>query len=413
MRRLLLCFFLNICGLVSMEAQDRLLSVQAKDSVGELPRYKASLGVNMKLNGYFDVFGGLQDSETFAVGSINVFGTDDSKSLNVDLYQTQIRMETSLILDSGKKVDAVVESDFWGGDGRVRLRRAFVETEHWQIGQNWNNFGDEILWPDIMEWEGPPSGIWLRTLHIKYKNTLRNPNFIYEISLEAPINDYTRYKDLEPYVEEANQYVPDLTAAMKFEKPWGHLRLSSVYRYIRYKLNQEEDGFFGYGFSFSGIYRRINSRNNLQFQFVGGKGITAYMTTISGHGYDGFPTKNNSFSATPALGGWASYEYFFHPKIHTNLVFGYTYFYTDNATRHIFFPEDEEPSIYLNGNMDHRHFYGIFNVMYDPYDRMTIGLELDYGVKKLSGEGFVNDQFIAESKSRDAMRISFGFMFYF
>ncbi|MCM5661830.1 hypothetical protein [Galbibacter mesophilus] len=420
MKRLYLFLIINSCCFSLLLAQDRLLSVQAKDSIGELPRYKASLGVNMKLNGYFDVFGGLQGNETFAVGNINVFGTDDSKSLNVDLYQTQIKMETYLILESGKRVDAVVESDFWGGEGRVRLRRAFVETEHWQIGQNWNNFGDEVLWPDIMEWEGPPSGVWLRTPHIKYKNTLANQHYVYEISLEAPTIDYIRareYTELKPYIEEANQFVPDFTAAMKYDSHWGHIRLSSLLRYIRYSLNDEDDGFVGYGFGFSGIYRQLESRNNFQFQVVGGKGITAYMTTITGQGYDGYPTGNNQLSATPAFGGWLAYEYFFHPKIHSNLVFGYTNFYTNGISRYVLIPDGSNVAaneeIYLNGDVSHTHYYGIINVMYDPYERMTVGLELDYGVKRLATEGSVGNTFISNAKSRDAMRISFGFMFYF
>ena len=51
--------------------------------------------------------------------------------------------------------------------------------------------------------------------------------------------------------------------------------------------------------------------------------------------------------------------------------------------------------------------------MYDAYERMTVGLELDYGAKKLDANGYLNDVFNDDSKSRDAMRISYGFMFYF
>ncbi|MEL4306675.1 hypothetical protein [Joostella sp. CR20] len=413
MKKIIVSFAVGALFFGSISAQDRFLTVTSKDSIDGAPKHKSSLGVNMKLNGYFDVFGGLQDSETFNVGNINVFGTDDSKSLHVDLYQTQIKFETAIVLENGKKIDAVVETDFWGGDGHIRLRKAYVETEHWQIGQNWNNFGDEVLWPNIMEWEGPPSGIWLRSPHVKYKNTLRNENYIYEVSLEAPINDYNRFPDIEPYVEESNQYVPDLTLAMKYKRDWGHIRLSSVYRYIRYKLQEEEDGFFGYGFSFSGIYSPTYTKNNFQYQIVAGQGITAYMTTIAGQGYDGYPADNNKFKSTPVVGGWASYEYFFSPKWHSNVVFGYTHFSNKGASRYILLEDTETPDVYLNGDITHTHYYGILNLMYEPYDRMTVGLELDYGIKDLDAEGYVNSDFIDQGKDRDAMRISFGFMFYF
>ncbi len=58
----------------------------------------------MKLNGYYDVYGGLQDSETFNIGLINVFGIDDSQSFKMDLYQTQIFIQGDYIIKGGKNV---------------------------------------------------------------------------------------------------------------------------------------------------------------------------------------------------------------------------------------------------------------------------------------------------------------------
>ncbi|GGZ34910.1 hypothetical protein GCM10007049_30390 [Echinicola pacifica] len=393
--------------------QERFLSVQSADSLAGKPRFSSSLGVNMKLNGYLDLFGGLQDSETFNVGSINVFGHDDSKSLKVDMYQTQIKWATDLMLPDGRMIQALVETDFWAGEGALRLRRAFVETTHWQVGQNWNNFGDEVLWPNIMEWEGPPSGVWQRTPHVKYKNTFRNPALVYELSLEAPINELDHFEEVQPFLEEANQYIPDFTAAFKARQSWGHIRLASVWRSIRYRLDSEDGSFLGYGFSLSGIHRNDISKNNFQFQLVGGQGITAYMTSITGQGYDGFPSEDGTVKATPVFGGWTSYEYFFTPKFHANMVLGYTRFFTKNSDRYFLFPEEDISELYLEGDVYHMHYYGIFNIMYEPYERMTIGLEMDYGAKRLSADGLVNGNFIDQSKTRDAMRISFGFMFYY
>lgn len=392
-------------------AQDPFLTVTSKDSVGEKPRFKSSLGVNMKLNGYLDLYGGLNDSETFNVGRINVFGTNDDKSLKVDLYQTQLQLKTTYIQKDGRVIQAVVESDFWGGDGRMRLRKAYVETTHWQIGQNWNNFGDEALWPNIMEWEGPPSGIWLRTPHIKYMNTFADTSWIYEASLEAPINTNFAYEELQPLVDEADQVFPDITFAIKHKQDWGHLRMSSIFRSVRYKLNDEVDSFVGYGLTFSGMYKP--NKNSFQFQIVGGKGISAYLTTVAGSGYDGYPSSGGDFDATPAFGGWASYEYFFTDKWHANAVLGFTRFNLDDSERLIVNETTDIDEVYLEGDFVHQHYYGIFNVMYDAYERMTVGLELDYGVKDLDISGAVNTVDGSISKSRDAMRISFGFMYYF
>ncbi|WP_274475863.1 hypothetical protein [Mangrovimonas aestuarii] len=406
-------FFFAVCFLFSatVQSQDRFFTVTSKDSINGIPRFQSSLGANMKLNGYFDVFGGLQDNETFNVGLISVFGDDDEKSFQMDLYQTQIKFDTYYALDDGQVIKAVVEFDFWGGDGRMRLRKAYIETKHWQIGQNWNNFGDEVLWPNIMEWEGPPSGVWIRSPHLKYMNSLSNQNWNYTLSLEAPITDYLNYDDLEPLVEDARQVTPDFTSSIQHKKGWGHIRLAGILRYIRYKLNDEIDGFVGYGFSLSGKYTK--NKGIFQYQLVGGKGITAYMTSVAGLGYDGYPTTRGDFNATPAYGGWATYEYFITKKLHTNVVFGYTQFNLEDMERFILATDISPDLIHFDGNVRNYHYYGIVNLMYDPYKRMTFGLELDYGVKHFNYSGLINNINVSENRSRDAMRISFGFMFYF
>ena len=227
--------------------------------------------------------------------------------------------------------------------------------------------------------------------------------------------DYVALGELEPLVEEEYQITPDLTAAIKYKKEWGHLRFSSILRNIRYKLDGETDNFIGYGFTISGIYK-TEKKNNLQFQLIGGKGITAYLTSVSGLGADGYPTNDGGFNATPSYGGWISYEYYFTPKFHSNLVFGFTEYKFDEMERFILsegLPNDPiDDTLIIYGNYSSYHTYGIINLLYDPFKRMTLGLELDYGLKHVDYDGFVNDQYVNENKERNAMRISFGFMFF-
>jgi len=408
LRSTCLCILLSSC----LFAQERILTFESKDTTNGKATYKGSFGANIKLNGYYDVFGGLQDSETFNIGKINVFETDDSGSFKMDMYQTQMKFESTIVTKDGENIYAIVEFDFWGGNGQMRLRKAYVEFDHWQIGQGWASFGDEALWPNILEWEGPPSGVWVRSPHIKYFNKIGdNPNWRYIIALDAPITDYNIYGELEPLLENAHQTTPDVILGVKHEEKWGHLRMSTIFRNINYEYNNEKSSFFGYGLSFSGKVSK--ERNNFQFQGTVGKGITSYITSIAGFGYDGFPTIKGELDATPSYGGWMAYEQYWTQKLHTNFVLGYTNFYTDDVARVLVSGIDENQIIVANGNVDHEHTYGIVNIMYDHYKRMTYGLELDYGAKKLDIDGTVDGDEIDLSESRDAMRISFGLMFYF
>ncbi|MDT0553083.1 hypothetical protein [Urechidicola vernalis] len=410
MKKALLFIGAILIGFTSY-AQERYLTVRSNDSLHGQPKFKASLGANIKLNGYYDVFGGLQGNDTFNVGQIDVFGDDDSGSFGMDMYQSQLKFETTLMEKNGKEIYAIVEFDFWGGNGQMRLRKAYVEFANWQIGQGWASFGDEALWPNIMEWEGPPSGVWVRSPHIKYFNTIGgNPDWRFILALDAPQSDYNKYGEIEPLVDDAHQTTPDFIAGVKHEKEWGHIRFASMIRSINYKFNDVKDNFIGYGFSFSGMLKK--DRNNFQYQFTGGKGITAYITSVAGFGYDGFPTSDGNFEATPSYGGWASYEHFWTPKIHTNFVLGYTRYYTNDIARLIYDGDTDDIAL-INGDIDNKHGYGIVNIMYDPFERMTFGLELDYGSKTLDVNGTLNGNEIIDDKTRDAMRISFGLMFYF
>lgn len=95
------------------------------------------------------------------------------------------------------------------------------------------------------------------------------------------------------------------------------------------------------------------------------------------------------------------------------MIVSYTRYFSNRTNRLIIGIEDLEDTILVNGNIDNWHYYGILNLMYDPFERMTFGLELDYGTKNLAFKGYADDNYINDKKSRDAMRISFGIMYYF
>ena len=187
--------------------------------------------------------------------------------------------------------------------------------------------------------------------------------------------------------------------------------MSTMFRNINYEYDGSKSSFFGYGLSFSG--RLLKGKNSFQFQGTAGAGITSYIKSIAGFGYDGFPTINNELEAIPSYGGWMAYEYFWTSKLHTNLVGGYTRFYTNDVYRFLISDSVDPQTVVLNGDVNHIHYYGIVNIMYDHYSRMTYGLELDYGAKRLVLNGEANGNQLDINKARDAMRISFGLMFYF
>lgn len=181
-------------------------------------------------------------------------------------------------------------------------------------------------------------------------------------------------------------------------------------RKVNYLKDDNIDTFLGYGINITG-YHKTPKNNNFQFMMIAGKGITAYMTGLAGLGYDGYPNNNDSFEATPAYVGWASYEYYLTKKLHSNFVLGYTNYDFNNLEAFVVNLEDDQEILVIQGDFNTNYYYGILNLMYDPHHRMTFGVELNYGVKSIEINGLVNNEFISKIQNRDALRISFGFMF--
>lgn len=397
-------------------AQERLFKVHSPDSVNGEPRINAWIGVNMKMNGYYNIRGGLQDYDTFKLDRINVFDDDNRQNLAIDLYQTQIRFSTTYIHPEWGKIQAFVESDFWGENGQMRLRKAYIIFRHWQFGQDYEAFGDQELWPNVLDSDGPPSGIWVRVPFIKYFNELKNPKWRYEIALQAPIVDYREFPDLATTIEYNYPTLPEFAAAMRYALYKGHLRLSGILRAINYLENGDENKLMGYGGAFSGMLGNTGE-SNWQFQYAAGKGISAYLVAHGGAGYDAFPAADG-FQTTFAHGGWAAYEYYLSKQVHFNAVWGLTQLKMTDITEFTINDLETNTQISIkNGNASVFHKYLIVNALWDPYPNFTVGIELDLGNKRIKTNGTetigTEDVAFKNDNDRSASRISFGFMFSF
>ncbi|MEN8138106.1 MAG: DcaP family trimeric outer membrane transporter [Bacteroidota bacterium] len=403
-----------------ISAQERLLKYISKDSINDQPKITAWAGANMKMNGYYNIKGGLQDFETFSIGSIDINSNDNRQNLGVDLYQTQVRMEGSYIHPKAGKITAHIEWDFWGGNGAMRLRKAYVKTDHWQIGQDWESFGNQEIWANVLDFDGPPSGVWARIPFIKYFNSFGKSNWHYEIALQTPTVDYNEFPEFTTSIETDYQNVPDLVLASSYREDWGHLRLSTIYRKINFLENGIRNSLFGYGATISGMWGNFGE-SNLQFLAVAGKGITTYLVTYVGNGYDAYPQEQNIFTPTPAIGGWTSYEHYFTHRIHSNIVYGFTMIDVDDISLYYVQDNGGTDIKVIDGSVNLLYNYILLNLMYDPYPNLTLGVELNYGIKRVIANGYYLDQnllphtptYMDRNKNREAMRISFGFMYNF
>lgn len=389
-----------------------LFRMTSTESLNGRPKYDYFFLVKAKFNGIFDIEGGLQEEETFNVGKIDVWGSDDSKRYWTDMHQSQVRFRGQRETAHGPLV-GYMEGDFWGGNKHYRLRHLWIDYKFIHFGQDWTFFGDKEIWPNVMDWDGPPSGVWRREPELKFYFT--NPSgWQFDVGLGQPGAEIRFDTDVDPGVTATYQPMPDIIGAVKKESGFGHIRVTGIYRNLEYKRGSESQREPGFGGTVSGFVKTSEVRTNpIQFQFYAGQGIATYVVSFSGLNYDAAVDGQGDVKAIPTYGGWAAYEHFFTPKWHVNLVGGFSIFDSHKFSSFTITGPGYDAT---DTSVNLQHYYGLFNVMWTPEPALTFGIEWNMGEKTVKYDGAIDTGsgvLASLDKSRTAQRISFGLFFDF
>ncbi len=399
--------------LFSLDALPQYLRYSSVDSVGGKPLYEGSIFVKLKLNGVFDITGGLQGQDVFKIEQINVWDNDNTPNIWMDMYQSQIRFSGTRQIN-GHEATGYVEGDFWGGSGHFRLRHAYVKYWFFQFGQDWSFFGDKDIWPNVFDWDGPPTGVWSRAPHLQF--FINNDNaWRYELGIARQTDFDIDFESIDdPLIEPTSgNPFPDFIGAINKRMSWGHLRFTAIGRRFSYKVKGKGTSYAnGYGATLSGLVKTHPLVNNtFQFQFVAGTGIASYLASYGGHNYNALQNGLGELRTIPVVGAWGAYEHYLTAKWHVNVVGGFNMLKTHTIAEN---PFDYDKVPLTDGVQKFRGLYMLGNVMYDPFENFTIGIEYNYGHKRNFYDGTING--IANSshtQSRDANRISFGLFYNF
>ena len=398
------------------------LRLASTDSVNGKPLYDYFIYIKAKLNGVYDINGGIY-GETFNVGAIPVWENDDQKRFWMDMHQSQVRFRGQMETEHGTYT-AYMEGDYWGGNKHFRLRHMWFEykfaqlSENWafvgHIGQDWSFFGDKEIWPNVFDWDGPSSGVWRREPELRFWFE-NQKGWRLEFGAAQPGAELYFINDVDPTLEEAKQPLPDFIAAINKKYSRGHFRLTGIYRNLEYRKQGSNMSEPGYGISLSG-YISTNQRmdNPIQFQLVAGTGIATYLVSYSGMNYDAVPDGSGRMKTIPTIGGWVSYEHWFSEKWHANVVAGFSNFKSEKISR--FDIVDSPGYTARNTSAQLEAGYFLVNFMWNPIPSLTIGAEWNWGKRTNIYEGLIDTGSSVESKvekSRSANRISFGAFFNF
>jgi hypothetical protein len=313
--------------------------------------------------------------------SEGTFGSDGQSIFSV--RQTRLGAKATGIV-ANKPYEAKFEFDLFGtgddaGKTHMRIRHMYASWGPFLAGQTNTLFMDGDIGPNSLEYWGPPGMAWLRNPQVRWTFWDRN-GVTAAVALEHPSDDIDpgniRLIDEDVAANlQADEKVPDLTAAIRYGGKWGHVRLAGLLRRAGYETrgavdNEPRGHQTGWGLDLTSA---INiSPVTLKLGAVYGRGLATYMND---GGMDLAPAVNvirgeDGLLLVPRaeavkLFGMSAFADIQWAKNWSSSV-GYSFDRVDNTNF-------QEPSAFHQGQ------YALANVLWTPADQVLTGVELQWG----------------------------------
>jgi hypothetical protein len=190
---------------------------------------------------------------------------------------------------AGHKYEAKFEFDMYGvggdaGQTTIRLRHAYGRWGPILGGQTNTLFMDGDLFPNVIDYWGPPGMAFVRTPQVRFY-VVDSPIWVFAVALEHPSDDIDpggiRLVDPELATNiRPNEKLPDFTAMVRYQGSWGHLQLSGIARRVGFDTvgtagNEPKGGEFGWGLMLGGAFKW--GLATFRVGGVYGQGIATYM----------------------------------------------------------------------------------------------------------------------------------------
>ena len=189
----------------------------------------------------------------------------------------------------GKPYEAKFEFDLFGtgvdaGQTTFRVRHMYAKWGPFLAGQTNTLFMDGDIFPNVVDYWGPNGMVFVRTPQLRW-TFLDNNGWQAAVALEHPSDDIDpgNIRLIDENIAaniQANEELPDLTAAVRYGGDWGHVRLAGILRKVGYDTkgteNNEPDGHkTGWGVNATSaiIFKPVT----LRLGVVYGRGIATYM----------------------------------------------------------------------------------------------------------------------------------------
>ncbi|TYK67003.1 DcaP family trimeric outer membrane transporter [Colwellia echini] len=272
-------------------------------------------------------------------------------------------------------ITTLFEFDFFNpdGDAGFHLTQLWAEVGDFGAGQTFTGFMDIKSFPNVLEYWGPNSMVFVRQPQVRY-NTAVSKNGRIIFTVEKSYSDFAIPSSVnvgnDAYNNDNTNELPDITAAYLHSGNFGYIKSAMILRKLGYETTTAKDSTIGWGVNVSGLIN-VLEKDSIQYQFIYGEGIGRYVNDTCCSYYNGETggvdagiDLSGNLVAIPVAGGFAYYNKQWAPK--WSSAIGYSYLKVDNL--------DTQKALSIKDST-----YTSVNVIWSPTVQVKTGVEFQYG----------------------------------
>ena len=319
--------------------------------------------------------------------SPGAFGSDGQGIISV--RQSKFGANVSQEI-AGKPLEIKFDFDLFGsganeGETTFHLQHFYGSWGPILAGRNDTLFMDGDLFPNTIDYWGPPGMVYLRNPQVRL--TYKMGSHELAVAIEAPSNDVDpgAIRILDPELAanlRGDQKMPDFTAHYRYAGDWGHIQLAGILRRVGYETlgstnNEPKGSKLGWGVNGT-TNIKLFKKDVLHLGVVYGQGIASYMND---GGVDLAPIAQIlpaqptipptppalQPGVAPLLGITAFYDHYWSDKWSTSL--GWSETHLDNTNF-------QEPTAFRSGQ------YASINLLFTPDSHLMMGTEFLWGQRE-------------------------------
>ena len=163
-------------------------------------------------------------------------GGEAQQKTSLHARQTRLRFDSLTPTKMGG-LKTRIETDFYYGSNRLRMRLAYASLGGVLAGQTWTILGDENTYADTVDLEGPVGVVAWRKPQLRYTSAMGK-----NLTAQFALDDPDAPKILMAGGNTSSQdRIPNLLAALRLKTSWGAINVSGLVGQVLYENGAMEE----------------------------------------------------------------------------------------------------------------------------------------------------------------------------